>query len=229
MKTNIQVFKNEMFGEIRTLTNEKGETFFVGKDVATALGYSKPENAIAKHVDADDKSTTPIRGTAYETRAIVINESGLYALILSSKLDRAREFKHWVTSEVLPQIRLTGGYIPTQGTNGRRLTATEIVEKADSIMQRTIERKNLPADGCLTSTDIAKTMGMDATQLNHFLVDKGIIRWRGGRYHMTPEYANRGLDKVREHHAYSLNGRRKVKPYLVWTEMGLDFIRKLIN
>jgi phage antirepressor YoqD-like protein len=72
-------------------------------------------------------------------------------------------------------------------------------------------------------------MGMDATQLNHFLVDKGIIRWRGGRYHMTPEYANRGLDKVREHHAYSLNGRRKVKPYLVWTEMGLDFIRKLIN
>ncbi len=142
-------------------------------------------------------------------------------------MDRAREFKHWVTSEVLPQIRLTGGYIPTQGTNGRRLTATEIVEKAESIMQRTIERKNLPADGCLTSTDIAKTMGMDATQLNHFLVDKGIIRWRGGRYHMTPEYANRGLDKVREHHAYSLNGRRKVKPYLVWTEMGLDFIRKL--
>ena len=122
MKTNIQVFKNEMFGEIRTLTNEKGETFFVGKDVATALGYSKPENAIATHVDSDDKTTTPIQGSGsnYKTRAIVINESGLYALILSSKLDRAREFKHWVTSEVLPQIRLTGGYIPTQDTNGRR-------------------------------------------------------------------------------------------------------------
>lgn len=77
---------------------------FVGKDVATALGYAKPQNALATHVDKEDKSTAPIQGTAYETRVTLINESGLYALILSSKLPQAKAFKRWVTSEVLPQI-----------------------------------------------------------------------------------------------------------------------------
>ena len=72
---DIKIFSHEMFGDIRTMTNESGETFFVGKDVATALGYKKPENAIATHVDDEDKSTTLIQGTAYETRAIIINES----------------------------------------------------------------------------------------------------------------------------------------------------------
>ena len=87
---------------------------FVGKDVATALGYAKPENAIATHVDADDKTTTLIQGTGsnYKTKVVLINESGLYSLILSSKLPQAKAFKRWVTSEVLPQIRLTGDYIP---------------------------------------------------------------------------------------------------------------------
>ena len=82
-----------MFGEIRTMTDEKGETFFVGKDVAKALGYAKPQNALATHVDKEDKSTAPIQGTAYETRVTIINESGLYALVLSSKLEQARVFK----------------------------------------------------------------------------------------------------------------------------------------
>ena len=100
-----------MFGEIRTMTDEKGETFFVGKDVAKALGYAKPQNALATHVDEEDKSTAPIQGTAYETRAVIINESGLYALVLSSKLEQARVFKRWVTSDVLPQIRKTGAYM----------------------------------------------------------------------------------------------------------------------
>ena len=93
MQTNIQIFNHEMFGEIRTMTDEKGETFFVGKDVAKALGYAKPQNALATHVDEEDKSTAPIQGTAYETRAVIINESGLYALVLSSKLEQARVFK----------------------------------------------------------------------------------------------------------------------------------------
>ena len=77
-------FKHEMFGEIRTMTNESGESFFVGNDVAKALGYKKPENAIATHVESEDKTTTLIQGSAYETQAIIINESGLYALVLSS-------------------------------------------------------------------------------------------------------------------------------------------------
>ncbi|MBQ6189830.1 MAG: Bro-N domain-containing protein [Bacteroidaceae bacterium] len=86
----------------RTMMNEKGETFFVGKDVAKALGYTAPRNALATHVDEEDKTTALIQctGSNYKSKSIIINESGLYSLILSSKLDRAREFKHWVTSEV---------------------------------------------------------------------------------------------------------------------------------
>ena len=83
---NIQIFKHEMFGEIRTMTNEKGETFFVGKDVAKALGYKNTYDALNKHVDTEDKGTIAIRESAYETRVTIINESGLYALVLSSKL-----------------------------------------------------------------------------------------------------------------------------------------------
>ena len=107
---------------IHTMTNEKGETFFVGKDVAKALGYAKPENALATHVDKEDKTTTLIQGTGsnYTTKVVLINESGLYSLILSSKLEQAKAFKRWVTSEVLPQIRMTGGYIPTHDKDGRR-------------------------------------------------------------------------------------------------------------
>ena len=109
----LRIFNHELFGDIRTMNNEKGETFFVGKDVAKALGYSKPENAIAMHVDSDDKTTTLIQGTGsnYKSKVVIINESGLYALVLSSKLEQARVFKRWVTSDVLPQIRKTGAYM----------------------------------------------------------------------------------------------------------------------
>ncbi|MBO6012621.1 MAG: Bro-N domain-containing protein [Bacteroidales bacterium] len=100
----IQIFTNEVFGEIRTITNGSGETFFVGKDVAKALGYSNTRDALNRHVDAEDKGTVAIRDTAYETRVTLINESGLYALILSSKLEQAKAFKRWVTSEVLPRM-----------------------------------------------------------------------------------------------------------------------------
>lgn len=88
------------------------EPWFVGKDVAEALGYVKPENAIAAHVDSEDKTTTLIQGTGsnYKSKAVCINESGLYSLILSSKLPTAKDFKRWVTKDVIPSIRKTGGY-----------------------------------------------------------------------------------------------------------------------
>lgn len=100
------------FGNLRTLTID-GEPWFVGKDVAGALGYKKPENAIANHVSDEDKTSTLIQGSGsnYKSKATIINESGLYSLILSSKLEKAKEFKRWVTAEVLPTIRKTGGYI----------------------------------------------------------------------------------------------------------------------
>ena len=104
----IQIFKNERFGQIRTIVNEKGETFFVGKDVAKALGYSKPLNAVAMHVEEDDSLKWGlIDSKGRKQQTILINESGLYSLILASKLEQAKAFKRWVTSEVLPQIRMT--------------------------------------------------------------------------------------------------------------------------
>ena len=107
----IKKFHHHLFGDIRTMMNEKGETFFVGKDVAQALGYSNTRDALAKHVDEDDKTTVAIRdtGSNYKSNGVIINESGLYALVLSSKLPQARQFKRWVTNEVLPQIARTGG------------------------------------------------------------------------------------------------------------------------
>ena len=107
----LQIFNSEEFGEIRTVTINEG-LWFVGKDIATALGYAKPENAIATHVSDEDKTSTLIQGSGsnYKSKAILINESGLYALIFGSKLESAKRFKHWVTSEVLPAIRKTGSY-----------------------------------------------------------------------------------------------------------------------
>ena len=128
-KTDIQIFTSDIFGEIRTC-QVNNQIMFVGKDVATALGYSNTSKAIQQHVDHEDKSTLPIRESAYETRAVFINESGLYALILSSKLPQAKAFKRWVTSEVLPQIRQTGGYIPTKDAQGRPLSNEEILPTA---------------------------------------------------------------------------------------------------
>ena len=125
MIQEIKIFKHEQFGEIRAMQDEKGEPWFLGKDVAKMLGYKKTENALMVHVDNEDKTTTLIQGTGsnYKSRAIIINESGLYALILSSKLPQAKAFKRWVTSEVLPQIRKTGGYIPTKDKDGREVSA----------------------------------------------------------------------------------------------------------
>jgi len=133
----IQNFFNPEFGEIRTILIDN-EPWFVGKDVATILAYSDTDQALRKHVDPEDKSSTRrIDGGSYSRDMIIINESGLYSLILSSKLPTAKKFKRWVTAEVLPAIRKTGGYIPSEG-----LSDLEIVSRALLISQRTIEEKN---------------------------------------------------------------------------------------
>ena len=106
---SIQVFNNTEFGEIRSMTID-GEPYFVGKDVAAALGYERPDNAIRKHVDDEDKLTHQISASGQNRTMYIINESGMYSLILSSKLEGAKRFKRWVTSEVLPSIRKTGAF-----------------------------------------------------------------------------------------------------------------------
>ena len=121
----LKIFNNEEFGKIRTVTIDN-EPWFVGKDVATALGYAKPENAISSHVSKEDKTSTLIQGSGsnYKSKAIIINESGLYALIFGSKLESAKEFKHWVTSEVLPTLRKTGSYeMPKTKQRNERLAS----------------------------------------------------------------------------------------------------------
>lgn len=139
MENELQIFKNEELEmEIRTLIIE-GEPYFVGKDVASILGYTKARNAIARHVDKEDKKDAPIQGDLGGTQKMtVINESGLYSLILSSKLPSAKKFKRWVTSEVLPQIRKTGGYIPVD----EGMTDSEIMARALLIAQGTINKKD---------------------------------------------------------------------------------------
>ena len=107
MKNEIQLFHNDEFGEIRTLLID-GEPWFVGKDVADTLGYAKPQNAISIHVDDEDKTSALIQGTGsnYKSKTVLINESGVYSLILSSKLPNAKSFKRWVTAEILESSKM---------------------------------------------------------------------------------------------------------------------------
>lgn len=106
----LQIFNNEEFGEVRTVVIE-GEPWFVGKDVAEALKYNEPHKAIQRHVEEDDRMKHPVTDSTGRTQEVwIISESGLYTLIFGSKLESAKRFKRWVTSEVLPALRKTGSY-----------------------------------------------------------------------------------------------------------------------
>lgn len=131
---DIQIFKNEEFGEIRSLIINN-EPYFVGKDVADILGYNRADNAIRLHVEAEDKLTHQISASDQVRYMTIINESGLYSLIMSSKLPTAKKFKKWVTSEVLPAIRKTGGYIIGE----EKMTEDELVLKAMSVLNKKVE------------------------------------------------------------------------------------------
>ena len=210
METNIQIFRNETFGEIRTMTNEKGETWFVGKDVAEALGYSNPLKALRVHVDDEDKGVTEM-GTPGGT------QNGLYSLILSSKLPQARAFKRWVTSEVLPAIRRTGRYelLPQE--------VRLLGEQAD-YCQRVLQSVD-----CLTTTQIAKEMGMTGPDLYHWLIAMGVIYWQSGQYMLYADYARMGLAKSRTRGRRNSMGVWHTSRYLVWTEEGRKFIHDVMK
>jgi len=214
----LQIFSNEEFGQIRTV-QLNNETYFVGKDIAKALGYAKTENAISQHVDDDDKTTTLLQGTGsnYKSKAVIINESGMYALILSSKLESAKRFKHWVTSEVLPSIRNNGGYIANQ----ENLTPEQIVANALVVAQNIIAGKDkligemkpkaLFADAVATSktsiligelAKILKQNGVDTGEkrLFEYLRNNGyLIRRKGTDYNApTQRSMEMNLFEVKE-------------------------------
>ena len=239
----IKIFQNQEFGAIRTMTNKQGEPMFCAKDVAEALGYSNGRDAVRKHVDGEDKTTVAIcdTGSNYKSQATFINESGLYSLILSSKLEGAKRFKHWVTSEVLPSIRKQGGYMVVRPDESNEV----ILARALQIMQATLQRRDeqiaklqpradyadhvLDSVSCFTTTQLAKELDMTAQELNRLLCEMRIQYWQSGQYLLYADYARQGYAKNRTHSHKSLNGDLHTHTYLVWTERGRDFIHQLLN
>lgn len=136
MTSEIKIFKHPEFGSIRA-TEQNGEPWFVAKDIAERLGYSNPNEAIQDHVDEEDKLNSKTLSSLGQRGGWLINESGLYSLVLSSKLPNAKKFKRWVTSEVLPAIRRTGGYIAAKEDD----TPEEIMARALLIANETIQRQ----------------------------------------------------------------------------------------
>ena len=213
MEQNIQIFNHEMFGEIRTMTDEKGETFFVGKDVAKALGYAKPLDALSKHVDEDDSAKCGlIDSLGRKQRTIIINESGLYALVLSSKLEQARVFKRWVTSEVLPAIRRTGRYelLPQE--------VKLLASQADYCQQV------LRSVSCYTMTQVAKELSMTVYDLTRRLLQRGIIYYQSSQYMLYADFARKGYAKTRTDWRRCRDGKNRSTVRLVWTECGRQFL-----
>jgi prophage antirepressor-like protein len=219
----IAIFNHKMFGEIRAMTAENGEVLFVGKDVATALGYSDSRKAIRVHVDEEDKGVDEMATPGGKQKVILINESGLYSMVLSSKLPQAKAFKRWVTSEVLPQIRRTGGYIPTRDANGRQLGEKEIVGAAISILRRTLQQNTL-AENCLTATEVASSWGMDVHSFNQLLCRMGIQHREHRRWVIANGLNDRRLTRDRLFIYFSLAGELKSRSYMVWTPEGVRYL-----
>ncbi len=160
------------FGDnlVRTVTGSDGEPWFVGRDVAVALGYQKPENAIAAHVDEDDKADTPIQGISQSRSMTIINESGLYSLIFGSKLDEAKKFKKWVTGEVLPQIRKTGSYKKDELLSFKGECVKLIDDRLSEMKPWNAETGRLSATAKLMRQQIEMMSRVES------LVDKGLIK-----------------------------------------------------
>nr|DAO88952.1 MAG TPA: repressor domain protein [Caudoviricetes sp.] len=173
----LQIFKNEEFGEVRTV-EIGGESWFVGKDVAEILGYTNPNEAIQDHVDDDEKLNSKMLSSVKidlgQRGGWLINESGLYSLILSSKLPSAKAFKKWVTSEVLPSIRKHGGYINGQS----EMSPEELMAKALQVAQKTLEEREARI-GVLAAENSALTVEKQILQpkADYFdeLVDRNLL------------------------------------------------------
>ena len=210
----LQVFKNQEFGSVRTLV-VNDEPWFVGKDVAEALGYSNSRNAVPKHVSKEDSLRTQIEYAGQRREVTIINESGLYALIFGSKLESAQKFKRWVTSEVLPALRKTGQY-QVKELSGQELMAKALIE-AQSVLAakdkqiQEMKPKALFADAVTAShtsiligelAKILKQNGIEMGQKRLFawLREKGfLIKRKGTDYNMPTQKAmDLGLFEIKE-------------------------------
>lgn len=254
----ITIFQNPEFGQIRTMMLPNGQVGFVGKDVAQVLGYKLPRKAILDHVEKDDVlKWNLIDAMGRNQLTTIINESGLYSLILASKLPKAKEFKHWVTAEVLPQIRKTGGYIPVKEGDDEKVIlckAVKILMNTVELQKQSIEQQKIElmeqdleiarltpkamyaedvllSPTCYTMTEVAKSLSMTVFELQHRLHELRIIyRSPSGKWMLYADYLNRGYEAYRTSRMGDIPGtHRWTDSYLVWTERGREFVIKTLT
>ena len=219
-----QIFKNEEFGQIRTCTMN-GETYFVGKDVASALGYKNTMDALMRHVDDEDKQTSGFTMGSHRYSMTVVNESGLYSLILSSKLDSARRFKRWVTGEILPAIRKNGHYELEQRT--RKLENRNTLLEEISAQQKPLTdyaRHILSSTQTGTITQIAQDYGFAAVRFNELLKHLHIQHKVGGQWILYAPHIGKGYVQSFSSYFVQPDGEVQVKLHTRWTQSGRLFL-----
>lgn len=245
----LQIFRSEDFGNIRIAT-ANGEPWFVGKDVTDILGYTNPSKALADHVDDDDKLNNESLSSLGQRGGWLINESGLYSLILSSKMPNAKKFKHWVTSEVLPNIRKHGAYM-TDKTLEEALTSPDfLIQLATQLKDEREKRKAIEAKsnaqeqiiaelkpkadytdrilqskGLVTITQIAKDYGMSGQGMNA-LLNRMCIQYKtaSGQWLLYSKYQARGYTHSKTIDFIRSDGSRDVKMETKWTQKGRLFL-----
>lgn len=234
MEAKVTVFNNEEFGDVRTVVID-GEPWFVGKDVASALGYAKPLNALYTHVEKDDslkQGITDSLGRNQET--ILINESGVYSLIFGSKLESAIKFKNWVTKEVLPCIRKNGIYatdnvidnILNNPDFGIELLTKLKEERAARIEAEKTNAILMHVNKTYTMTEIAKEIGLkSANELNKILAEKKIQYKSNGTWVMYSDYSDLGYESIKQE---TLDSGRVIY-YRRITQLGRKFILGLFD
>lgn len=231
----IKVFDNDAFGSVRTMDME-GEVWFVGKDVAEILGYTNPSKALADHVDEEDKLNNESLSSLGQRGGWLINESGLYSLVLSSKLPTAKQFKRWITKEVIPSIRKTGGYFATPKTYVEALRALADAEEEKERLSLENEEMKPKAefyDNVTGSSDtieigeVAKVLncGIGRNKLFDFLrKEKVLMKNNIPKQHFVDE----GYFRAIETKYTKPNGDVSINLKTVVYQKGVDYIRKLL-
>ena len=247
----MQIFQNAEFGSVRT-ADINGIPYFVGKDVVEILGYSNTRKALLDHVDEEDKTDgVTIRDSIGREQApVLINESGLYSLILSSKMPNARRFKRWVTSEILPTIRKHGVYatdelianpdlaiaaftaLKEEREKNRLLEQTTAVQKqqiAEMKPKASYYDVVLNCKDLISTSTVAKDYGKSAIWMNRYLHEKGVQFKQGEIWLLYQKYAEKGYTNTKTH-SYSANdGTIHTKPHTYWTQKGRLFVYELLK
>lgn len=230
----LMIFNNPDFGEIRTV-KINGEPWLVGKDVALALGYKEPTKAAREKVDQEDRGVSKIDTPSGEQEMTVINESGLYSLVLSSKLPGAKKFRRWVTSEVLPSIRRTGGYhLPNDYISALRALVNSEEQRlaleaenerqrqaiADFAPVRQYLDTILESPGTMATSQIAADYGMSAVKLNRILHEAGIQHNVNGQWILYTKHMGKGYTKSKTIHITHADGQTDTRMQTQWTQKG---------